>query len=92
VSYFEQTNRRPGCLHYDVRLEYEHPDSSESLSGAKKEIPNEDPATGHALAFKGITHGQDSHPPSEYERAGRGFGICQQLGFWKKRCARPLCL
>jgi hypothetical protein len=90
VSSFEQTSRRPTCFHFCVRFEYEHPDSGDSLSGAKKEI--EDLAPGHALVFKGVTHSKNCNPPSGYERAGRGFGICQQLGFWKKRCARPLCL
>src|SRR5208283_2252383 len=49
VSNFEQTSRRPGCFHFCVRFEYEHPGSSDSLSGVKKEI--EDLAAGHALAF-----------------------------------------
>jgi hypothetical protein len=92
VSRFEQTSCSRGWFHFPMRFGNGMLVNSARPHGAKGLLPGEDLVAGHDLVFKGITGCESCEPPLGYERAGRGFGICQQLGLWKKRCARPLCL
>lgn len=92
VSSFEQTRRRPRCSYYCMWFKDGNLGGSVRRLESTKGTPSEELIPGHALIFRGVTEGLISDPPYGYERAGRGFGICQQLGLWRKRCGRPLCL
>ncbi|MGO8786642.1 MAG: hypothetical protein ACLQVL_04570 [Terriglobia bacterium] len=91
MSNLVQTGYRRICSNPYVLFITEILGGGDSSSAVKRERPDEDMAAGHALVFKGVIHGPKNNPPSEYERAARGFGLCHQLGFWSKRWARPLC-